>query len=145
MSVLYEVLDPKDGEPVGYRTVKGVDDAENPALVFEEMPEGAVWDGERGAPREPTEGALLEARKAAKTEEIAAAAIDSLAPLFTDGKGRDETALLVAGHVLKLCEALKVPVDPRLRTVVQTGERALAKRAEVEGAGSVEEVGAVQW
>ncbi len=106
----------------------------------------AEWNLDAPQPTEAElEAARLEAAKAARTDEFAARAIDDLAPLFTDGQGRDETMLLLAGHLLKLCEALLVAPDPRLRTVVDTGQKALQKKAEVEGAGSVEEVEAVEW
>ena len=102
------------------------------------------WTGEEWVEGKP-EGEILEALKGSKVGEIAQSAVDDLAPLFTPGAGRDETVLLVAAHVLKIAEALKVPVDPRLRTVVQTGQRALEKKAEVEAAGDVEEMEAVGW
>lgn len=100
-----------------------------------------LWDGD--APRPRTEEEALSERKAAKVDELAACAVEEIAPLFTPSKGRDEALFLVAGHVLRLCEALGVQPDPRLRTVVETGERALAKKAEVEASASPEEVEAV--
>lgn len=50
----YEVINSVDGEPIGYRTVKGAEDADNPALVFETIPEGAVWDAANARPRQRT-------------------------------------------------------------------------------------------
>ncbi len=114
-------------------------------ILVDEVPEGSVWDAATGALRQPTAAERLEAKKAAKIGELAGAAIDSLSPMFTPGSGRDETALLVAGHVLQICEALGIPPDPRLSTVVSAGEKALAKKVAVEGAASVEEVEAVGW
>ncbi len=102
------------------------------------------WNGFEWIEGKPP-GEILEGLKAAKVDEMAARAIDELAPMFTPGKGRDETALLVAAHVLKICEALKIPPDPRLSEVVATGEKALGLKAEVEVAATVEELEAVTW
>jgi len=90
-------------------------------------------------------GAQIEAEHNTQKKPTPARAIDDLSGLFTPNAGRDETALLVAGHVLKICEALKIPPDPRLRTVVETGQWALAKKAEVEGAVTVEALEAITW
>ncbi len=100
---------------------------------------GSAW--EEGKPQ----AEILEGQKAQKVAEMAARAIDELAPLFTPNAGRDETALLVASHVLKVCEALDIPPDPRLLEVVATGEKALAKKAEVEVAATIEELEGVSW
>ena len=135
----------EDGKAPAWRAIPSEDDAEAGEVVVGGVPAGHVWDAAAGALRPPSEGEELERARAGKLDEIAGLAIADLAPLFTEGKGRDETALLVAAHVLKLCEALKVPADPRLAAVVQTGQKALAKKAAVEGASSVEEVEGVSW
>ena len=111
------------------------------------LPEGFYspkWTGTAWVEGKP-ESEILEDLKTQKVGEFAGRAIDDHSPLFTDGKGRDETMLLLAGHVLQICEALNVPVDPRLKQVVSTGEKALTKKAEVEQATTVEELEAVQW
>jgi len=120
------------------------------------LPEGCVqsrppeglhsprWTGSEWTEGKPA-SEILEGLKAAKVAEMAGAAIDALAPMFTPNAGRDETALLVAGHVLKICEALNIPSDPRLRTVVETGQWALTKKAEVGAATTVEELEGVGW
>ncbi len=102
------------------------------------------WTGSGWTEGKP-QAEILAGLKAAKVGEMAGAAIDALAPLFTPNAGRDETALLVASHVLKICEAFNIPPDPRLTEVVATGEKALAKKAEVEGATTVEALEAVTW
>ena len=125
----------------------GVDDPLPAGCIESRPPEGfhsPKWTGsvwEEGKPQ----AEILEGLKAQKVAEMAGAAIDELAPMFTPNAGRDETALLVAGHVLKICEALNIPPDPRLTEVVATGEKALAKKAEVEGATTVEALEAVTW
>lgn len=119
-------------------------EAKEDDVITEELPgDDVVW--ENGALRPKTEAEWLAEAKAQKIGEFAAQAIDDLAPLFTEGTGRDETVLLVASHVLKLCESLKVQPDPRLKQVVDTGQKALTKKSEVEAATSEEEVEAVTW
>jgi hypothetical protein len=115
--------------------------------VTQRPPEGFYsprWTGSTWVEGKP-ESEILESKKAEKVDEFAAQAIDELSPLFTEGKGRDETMLLIAGHVLQIAEALNVPVDPRLEQVVSTGEKALQKKEEVEQAATVEELASVEW
>lgn|SRR3712207_5698829 len=55
--------------------------------------------------------------KLQKLEEMHhAAALEELAPLFTSGadRSKDELIFILAAHVRQICEALGVPVDPRL-------------------------------
>lgn len=145
MSV-FVLVNPKDGECPGYRLIRDPSEAMPGETIVEAEPaSGEVWDEASGAFRQKGEAERLEEAKAHKVEEFARRGIDDLAPLFTPGIGRDETALLVAGHVLQICEALKIPPDPRLRTVVQTGEKALAKKAEVEAATTPEGVEGITW
>lgn len=143
---MFALMNPRDGEQPAYRLIRDPSEAlPGEVVVTEEPGEGEVWDAFTGGPRPRTGAEDLERRKAAKVEEMAARAIDELAPMFTPNAGRDETALLVAGHVLKICEALKIPPDPRLRTVVETGQWALAKKEAVEAATTVEALEAVTW
>lgn len=142
---MYALLNPKDGKEPAYQAVASPEDAPAGAVVVEEVPPGAVWDEPSGALRPKRDGEELEELKAARTEEIAAEAIGALASMFTPGAGKDEAVLLIAGHVLKVCEALNVPPDPRLREVVSAGEKALRLKAEVEGATSAAEVEGVSW
>jgi hypothetical protein len=124
------------------------DDAPLPAGCIESRPpEGFYspkWTGSEWVEGRP-EGEIVEGLKAQKIDEFAGRAIDDLAPLFTGTHGRDETLFLVAGHVLQICEALNVPVDPRLEQVVAKGEHALSKKAEVEQAATVAELEAIAW
>ena len=136
----------KDGGRPAYRLIRDPSEAlPGEVVVAEEPGEGEVWDSASGVLRPRTGAEDLQRAKVQKIDAFADAAVDGLAPMFTPGKGRDETALLVAGHVLKICEALKIPPDPRLRTVVETGQWALAKKAEVEAATTVEALGSVSW
>ena len=136
----------EDGKAPAFRAIADPADALPGEVVVEEPPgEGEVWDQAAGAVRPRGDGEEMAALKAAMVEEIAAEAVDALAPMFTDGAGRDETVLLVAGHVLKLCEALNVEADPRLSEVVATGEKALRLKAEIEAAGSAEELEGLTW
>lgn len=70
----YEVLDQKDGEPVGYRAVRDQDDADNPTLVFDAIPEDAVWDATSMKPRQRTATELLQDAKDEKEAELRDAA-----------------------------------------------------------------------
>ncbi len=116
-------------------------------MQHEDGTESLVWLS--AATPEPTPEQLAAAElpvvKAKKISEFAAHAIDDLSPLFTDGAGRDETALLIASHVLKICQALGITPDPRLSQVVSTGEKALQKKAEVEAATTPAEVEGITW
>jgi hypothetical protein len=124
------------------------DGASLPAGCIESRPpEGFYspkWTGSEWAEGKP-QAEILVGAKEQKISEFADRAIDELSPLFTDGKGRDETMLLLAGHVLAIAEALNVPVDPRLEQVVATGQKALAKKVEVEQAATVAELEAIEW
>jgi hypothetical protein len=102
------------------------------------------WAGSAWAEGKPA-SEIVEDLKAQKISEFADRAITDLSPLFTDGRGRDETMLLLAGHVLQIADALNVPVDPRLEQVVSKGEQALSKKAEVEWAATAAELEAVEW
>ncbi len=95
---------------------------------------------------QPTEGELeaayLEARKAQKIAEIHNAAIDELTPLFTDEHGKDELIFLLAAHVKSIAGA---QADPRLAEVERVGNKALAKRDEIEAASKEAELEAIEW
>jgi hypothetical protein len=126
------------------------DDAPLPARCIESRPPEGFYSPQWSfASSEWTEGKpepeIVEDLKTQKISEFADRAITDLSPLFTESKGRDETMLLLAGHVLQICEALNVSVDPRLSQVVSTGEQALAKKEEVEQAATVEELEAIEW
>jgi hypothetical protein len=124
------------------------DDAALPAGCIESRPP-AGFHSPRWVVSEWVEGKpeaeIVEDLKTQKIDEFAGRAIDDLSPLFTDGKGRDETMLLLAGHVLQIAEALNVQADPRLEQVVSTGAKAMQKKAEVEQAATVAELEAIGW
>lgn len=131
----YALAELEDGKPPAFRAVFDPGDALPGEVVVDDPPAaGEVWDSAAGGLRPKRDEEELEEAKAAKTEEIAAAAVEALAPMFTHGAGRDETMLLVASHVLRICEAVGVQPDPRLESVVETGQKALQKKAEIEGA-----------
>jgi hypothetical protein len=126
------------------------DDTPLPAGCIESRPpEGLYTPKWSFASSEWVEGKpepeIVEDLKTQKISEFADRAIDDLSPLFTEGKGRDETMLLLAGHVLQICEALNISADPRLSEVVSTGQKALTKKEEVEQAATVEELEAISW
>jgi hypothetical protein len=141
----WEVVSPKDGQLCGTKYVRDATEAEDPTLVFDTVPDGSVWDAASRKPRLVNDIEKLAAAKEAKVENLAACAIDDLAIMFTKNMGRDETALLLASHVLGICEALGIQPDPRLSELVTTGQKALAKKTEVEKAVTVDEVESVVW
>jgi hypothetical protein len=81
---------------------------------------------------------VAESLKPQKLEEMHAAALEELAPLFTEDRGRDELIFVLAAHVKRICEALGFPADSRLTEVERLGTKALARRDEVEAATTPE-------
>lgn len=61
------------------------------------------------------------------------------------GALREETMHLLAAHVSAICLALSIPIGSKLGQVVQVGERALQKKAEVEAANTPELLEKVRW
>lgn len=121
------------------------DSEETPEGCIEERPPEGLhapkWVGSEWAEGKP-QAEIVEALKPRKLSEIHAAALDELAPLFTDEHGKDELIFLLAAHVRRI---LGAQADPRLGTVEEVGKKALAKRDEVERAQSLEELEAVEW
>ncbi len=119
----------------------------------EPMPEGCVeerppeglhspkWTGSEWVEGKP-ESEIVEARKPEKVAEMHAAAMDALAPLFTEGRGEHELIFLLAAHVRRI---LGDQADPRLGTVEEVGKKALAKRDEIGSAQSLEELEGISW
>lgn len=127
----------EDGKPTPRGCIE-----ERPAEGFH-SPRWTEGTWVEGKPEEEITKVLREA----KVAEMHHAAVEELTPLFTSspGAGENELTFLLAGHVVKICEALKIPVDPRLAAVVTTGEKAMQKKAEVEALTTATEVEAVQW
>jgi hypothetical protein len=109
-------------------------------------PEGFHRPRWTGDPPEWTEGKpaseIVEAKKPQKIAEMHAAAINELTPLFTDEHGKDELIFLLAAHVRAIAGA---QADPRLSEVERVGNKALAKKAEIEAAQSAEELEEIVW
>ena len=120
-----------------------------PGCIEQRPPEGLHrprWTGSAGGWTEGmAQGEIAEALKPQKLEEMHAAALEELSPLFTEDRGKDELIFVLAAHVRQICGALGVPVDPRLAAVETVGEKALQKRDEVEAATSPEELESIVW
>lgn len=129
----WQIVNPVDGAPVGAVWLDDPADADNPGLLFDTLPDGAIWNGTTNAPRPRTDAEKLKAAKAKKIDEFAVRAIRDLEPYFTGTHGRDETLHILAGHVAQICQALGIPVDPRLAEVVRIGQKVYGKQAQVEG------------
>jgi hypothetical protein len=139
----YALRNPQDGSPVtDWYLIDSAEDALEDEVVVSEFPHGKVWDATAQKLRPPTDAETLEPMKAQKVAEMHAAALEELSPLFTDSHGKDELIFLLAAHVRRI---LGAQADPRLGTVEEVGEKALAKRDEIQGAQSVEELEAVVW
>lgn len=91
----------------------------------------------------------LEASKLAKKQEIARAAVSSMASEYTKGvEGRDELQFELTKGMLAIAQALgiqQITDNPKLNTVVDSGSKARLKQARIEEAQSIEEVEAVEW
>lgn len=133
-----------EGVEPGWAVVPEDYEPEAGEVLLQRRPEpGEVWALGKLRPKQAAE--LLSEARAEKLDDIAADAIAHLSGLFTEGKGRDEVVFLVAGHVLKICQALDITPDPRLSEVVATGTKAMEKKAQVEAATTVEELEGVGW
>lgn len=142
---MFALCEPTDGGVPSYRAIDDEADALPGEVVVTEIIPGGVWDAGLGALREPTPAEALVPRQREKLADLHQAGLDELSPLFTEGAGENELVFLLAGHVLKLYEILKATPDPRLAEVVSTGQKALAKKAEVEAAKTPDELEAVRW
>lgn len=126
------------------------DDAELPGGCIESRPSEGMyapkWDGAAWVEGDPqSEAERLSLAREQKIDEFAALAIEELEPHFTGTHGRDETLFLLAGHVVQICQALGIAVDPRLGAVTQTGQKTMTKKGEVEAATTPEAVQSVAW
>jgi hypothetical protein len=115
-------------------------------IVVDELPsENEVWDSGLGGMRPKTSAELLEEARHAKLDEFADRAIEDLQGLFTDPHGRDELQSLHNAYIVQIAQALNIPLDPRLVTVSEVTQHALAKKEEVLQAATVEGLEAVEW
>ena len=141
--MMYALSNLEDGKPPGFRAIGAAEDALPGEVVVQEPPgPDEVWDEAAGSLREPTPIEALEPKKAQKIAEMHAAALDELAPLFTDGAGENELAFVLAAHVRRI---LGNQADPRLAVVEEVGARALAKRDQIAAAQSPEDLEDVEW
>lgn len=135
-----------DGEHPGFRVIEDPADILPGEILTEAMPaEDELWDSATKSLRMPTEAEKLEEAKSVKEEEIAAAVMEELTPLFSAGRGREESIALIAAHVEAICRALSIPVDPRLSTVAAAGRKAQSKKQAIESAQDDRTLDDVRW
>lgn len=80
----WEIIDPRDGQTCGTKYVRRAAEAENPALVFDAVPEGAVWDSATAKPRLVNDAEKLAAAKESKRAEIARAFVVANTTLYPE-------------------------------------------------------------
>ena len=133
----------KDGKPPGFRAIGAAEDALPGEVVVQEPPgPDEVWDEAAGSLREPTPDEALELKKAQKVAQMDAAALNELAPLFTDGAGEKELAFVLAPHVRRI---MGNQADPRLAVVEEVGAKALTKRDQIAAAQSPGDLEDIEW
>lgn len=136
----------EDGKPPAWASVPpGTVAASDEKLMDDAPPPDAVWDAASGQTRPKTEAESLEPLKKQKVDEMASVGIAELSALFTEGQGRDELSLLLAGHIQAICGALNIPADPRIGEVVAIGQKALARKQEVETVTDAAGLESITW
>lgn len=109
----------------------------------------SFYDDEVNDLPEPTpeelKAVVVDAVKKDKINEFAARSVDDLSPHFTGDHGRDETTHILAAHVLQICQALGIEVDPRLQAVVDMGNKARTKQEQILNAMNEDEVEMIEW
>lgn len=106
----------------------------------------AVWNVDAPEPTaQEIDEVKLEAAKAQKMQEFARLALDDLAPLFTTDRGEQELQAIHNTTLIDICQALDIPVDPRIAQVDTVQQKAFQKKSVIEAAQSVSEVDAISW
>ena len=124
----YRVINPVHGQEVGYEYIRHREQAPDPALVFDTMPEGAIWDGATMQPRPPSSTDKFYGVFEEAIDRLAASCIESLESYFTGEHGRDETTHLLVASVGAIFDHLGWPLDPRLQAVRDAGNAARLKQ-----------------
>lgn len=130
--MLYEVIDPINGEKVSFQLISSPEEAGVAEMLFEDIGEDFVWDSTLNAPRPKNDKEKFKDKKQDKLDEIGIKSIDDLKPHFTENNGRDEVLNLLVGHVLQLYLSAGLEVAPQLVEVAGVGQKAKGKQAEVE-------------
>lgn len=136
--MIYEVVSPQDGRPVGYKLIKDRNSAENPALVFDIVPDGSVWDASSGKPRLLNVAEILAAAKEAKRSELARAFVAANTTLYPEVESEYAIWLAVPEYVAS-------PSGTRPTVVRNNILRFQDRLSKVSAATTVAEVEAVTW
>jgi hypothetical protein len=96
-----------------------------------------------------TAEAELEIVKIEKKQEIAQAAIDEMAAVYTEGiEGRDELQYELTKAIIAIGQALgitEITNNVKLQEVVRCGTKARQKQIAIEAADTVAQVESVEW
>lgn len=134
----WEIVSPRDGQPCGTKYVRGAAEADNPALVFDTVPDGAVWDAASGKPRPVNDAEKLGAAKEAKRAELALTFVSANTALYPETA--PEYAIWLA-----VPEYAATPNAQRPQAIRTNIARLTVRLAAVNTATTVEAVVAVVW
>lgn len=134
----WEIVSPRDGQPCGMKYVRGAAEADSPALVFDAVPEGAVWDAGTGKPRPVNDAERLAAAKEAKRSELARAFVSANTVLYPETA--PEYAIWLA-----VPEYAATPNGQRPQAIRANIARFRERLAAVNAASTLEAVAAVAW
>lgn len=134
----WEILSPKDGQPCGMKYVRQAAEAENQALVFDTVPDGAVWDAVSQKPRPVNAAEILAAAKEAKRSELAQAFVAANTVLYPETA--PEYAIWLA-----VPECAATPLAQRPQAIRANIARLQARLAAAGAATTLEAVGVVAW
>lgn len=134
----WEIVSPQDKQPCGMKYVRGAAEADNPALVFDIVPEGSVWDAATAKPRPVNDPEKLGAAKEAKRGELARAFVSANTALYPETA--PEYAIWLA-----VPEYAATPNAQRPQAIRANIARLRVGLAAVEAATTVAAVVAVVW
>ncbi len=135
---MWEIVNPQDKQPCGTKYVRNAAEAENPALVFDTVPEGSVWDAATAKPRLVNDAEKLAAAKEAKRAELARAFVAANTALYPETA--PEYAIWLA-----VPEYAATPNAERPQAIRANIARLRDRLATVNAATTLEAVGAVAW
>lgn len=134
----WEIVSPRDGQPCGMKYVRQAGDAQNAAMVFDTVSEGAVWDAGTGKPRPVSDAEKLAAAKEAKRSELARAFVAANTTLYPETA--PEYAIWLA-----VPEYAATPTGQRPQAIRANIARLRERLAVVNTASTLEAVAAVAW
>ncbi len=132
----WEIVSPEDGQSCGMKYVRDATEADNPALVFDVVPDGAVWDAASGKPRPVNDTEKLAAAKTAKKRELEAAFANETSASF--GGGSDAVFVAVGTGFMN-------PQDARVTAFRARTQKLQTRLSQVDAASTEAAVAAVAW